>query len=62
MPTCLYEYYIFHRKSSQMKYLETRPEVQLIKIYYVALFAHEKLALLGLSWIALPETYSPRPH
>lgn len=26
------------------------------KTSHVALFAHEKLALLGLSWIALPET------
>jgi hypothetical protein len=27
-----------------------------------ALLAHEKLVLLGLSWIAFPDTYSPRPH
>lgn len=27
-----------------------------------ALFAHEKLALLGLSCNAFPETYNPRPH
>jgi hypothetical protein len=26
------------------------------------LSAHEKLALLGLSWIDLPETYRPSPH
>lgn len=27
-----------------------------------ALFAHEKLALLGLSCNAFPEAYNPRPH
>lgn len=27
-----------------------------------ALFAHEKLALLGLSCNALPDAYNPRPH
>ena len=26
------------------------------------MFAHEKLALLGLSCNAFPETYRPRPH
>lgn len=29
---------------------------------YHALFAHEKLALLGSLWMAVPDAYTPRPH
>lgn len=52
--------YIIEKKV-QFQYQQLERQPATIFMHY-ALFAHEKLALLGLSCNAFPDAYSPRPH